>query len=151
MASKLMVVAVGHNTCGQLATVDDTALMELTQILGDKSNIARCHCGFQFAIYADELYTNIFTSGSNNSYQCGHNNEPKQTITAIKYFDDNDIKIDKICANPAGESAFWITNDGKVYGTGLNSAGELGVGNNENKVYPRLITQFTTRYRCSIR
>ena len=34
---------------------------------------------------------------------------------------------------PSAQSAFFVGEDGAVYGTGLNDRGQLGVGDTENR------------------
>jgi alpha-tubulin suppressor-like RCC1 family protein len=53
----------------------------------------------------------------------------------------NNVVIDSISASE--ENTFFITNDGKVYGTGFNNKGQLGLGNLTNYNSPQLISDIS--------
>lgn len=53
----------------------------------------------------------------------------------------NNVVIDSISASE--ENTFFITNDGKVYGTGYNENGQLGLGNSTDFNTPQLISDIS--------
>lgn len=134
------VHVIGKNRFNELSTqhVDLKTLTKCPEsILSTK--ITQIVSGDGFAIYCDKDYKTIITSG----YLIKGDNTTG--FKAINFFNENNIKIRKICANPFSFTVFWITDIGTVYGLGENQHYQLGLGadNNDNKMRPVLIPGLT--------
>merc|ERR1712045_416336 len=89
----------------------------------NEESIINVHSGMGYTIYSDLHHSNIWAIGHNNWGECGSNDETKklEELTPVKYFDDNNIKIKKICANVGGSATFWISRKNSVYSCGVNT------------------------------
>ena len=102
----------------------------------DKSkNIENIYSGREFTIYSyrDKKTNKIsyFAAGHNIDGELGLNitKENINKPTSITFFNHNDdIIIKKVCLNVNSGTAFWIADDGIVYGNGDNYCGQLGLG-----------------------
>jgi uncharacterized surface protein with fasciclin (FAS1) repeats/alpha-tubulin suppressor-like RCC1 family protein len=64
----------------------------------------------------------------------GKTTDPPSARTAFQLPDN--LKVTMIGAGPSAESAFFISDDNQVWGTGLNNRGQLGVDDTENRNIP---------------
>ena len=116
-----LLYAVGKNTAGEFAINHSKNLEKLTNlhIAIDDDNIIHIHkliknihCGFGYNIYSDNK-NKYWAAGQNVNGECAIKNNHHQLLnmTPIKYFEQNNIHIRKVCINVSGSSTFWITND----------------------------------------
>ena len=79
--------------------------------------------------------------GHNGFGQCAvnSNDESITQYTAIDYFNTLNLNVHKIFANCNGDSLFWLTNDGKIYGNGMNDRYQLGLTDNKNRIKPEIV------------
>ena len=83
----------------------------------------------------------LFENGSIRS--CGLNSDGQLGDGSFNDNFDTSVKLDGISsaiinvyAGPSSKSAFFEAEDGKVYGTGLNDRGQLGVENTDSSNIP---------------
>ena len=85
--------------------------------------------GIGYFIYPDENYSNVWSAGSNTRGGCGVGpNKPRlKKLTPITYFTKHGIKIKKISVNISVHRSFFISKDNKLYASGDNYGGQLGI------------------------
>lgn len=103
-------------------------------------NIDKLFPSFKYNIYAENGYENIWSAGCNDFGQCAVGNFEKNInpFHPILYFQQNGIKIRKICVNiHGGYHSFFISDHNELYGVGRNEDGEMGLNEEEqNKMDP---------------
>eukprot|EP00970_Alexandrium_tamarense_P012185 scaffold2811_cov188-Alexandrium_tamarense.AAC.1 len=83
-----------------------------------------------FILYVDG---SVSACGSNQYGQLGDGTTDEQRpVTTVEI----DNVVHHLGAGPSAESAFFVTEDERVFGTGLNSNGQLGVNDLENRNVP---------------
>ena len=70
--------------------------------------------------------------GSNDRGQLGDGTNDDAFVTAVKLPKDRKI-FTSLGVGPAALSAFFLTEDGRAWGTGANDRGQLGVGNKRDR------------------
>ena len=65
----------------------------------------------------------------------GHNDTPQFTPQEITFFNEIGIAITQIVCGP--NHTMFLASDGKVYGCGYNSNGQLGLGNTTDPKYTK--------------
>ena len=119
----------------------NTRSKELIRISTD-IGIKHIQSNYQYTIYGDNDYSNIWVSGKNDGGQCGINDRRIKQLISNNFFKTNQIKIRKVCKNSGGSSTFWITSKNVVYGNGNNGYGQLGIIQDINRLFePILISQ----------
>ena len=130
--------ATGNNNYGQLGLGDTTARTTFTKVTTNINNdVKQIACGenHTFILKNDG---SLWACGYNNYGQLGNGgNNTLKTFTKITNNINNDVK-EVICGRG---HTYIIKNDGTVWSTGKNTAGELGLNNTTNK---NLFTQVTT-------
>ena len=126
-AEDIKMFVIGRNDQGQLALNHTNNVTELTEC--KSRSFRRVFVGKCQTIFADETYSKLWSSGGNNYGQCavGHRSHKIFEPTAITYFNEQGIKVKKICTSVSGDATFFITDQGKLYGAGYNQAEQLGV------------------------
>ena len=140
------VFYVGYNGYGELGVNHTQNVQELTQIPNKLVN--KVISSNAYSIWSDDEYKNIFATGYNIEGQCaiGSFSRNVKTFQPIKYFQENNIKINKIFINLAGKCTFFITDQGQLYGCGSNAKQQLGLGltDSSNRYsVPQLISQLS--------
>jgi alpha-tubulin suppressor-like RCC1 family protein len=124
------VYATGRNNYGQLGLGDNGTgtnrdiFTEVT-FLGDK-NITSIATGYDhsFALSNDGK---VYAAGYNSFGQLGlGNNVNRNSFTEVTFLNDKNITAIAV----GYYHSLVLTNDGKVYATGFNDYGQLGLGNN---------------------
>ena len=134
------VFFIGRNSSGDFGLNHHKNVDKLTEI--DNQQIQRVFMGRDYSIGADETYYNIWSSGTNFSGSCaiGTNERGLEEYTEIKYFKENEIRVERICVGLMGRCTFFISDKGKLYASGKNWVGQLGVELGEKDVYgPTLV------------
>jgi alpha-tubulin suppressor-like RCC1 family protein len=146
------VYATGHNNMGQLGLGEYTDTHRYTpdEITYFTTN------SIQISAISTGAYHSIFLGTNGRVYACGAYNNgalglgmgpfmdmvPINTPAEITYFTTNSITISAISA---GEyHTIFLGNNGRVYSAGLNTSGQLGLGDTNMRHTPTLITYFTT-------
>eukprot|EP01084_Bolivina_argentea_P255458 429672_1 len=131
-----IILFVGKNSNGEAGLGHMKILKELTEL---PSWIENIYSGNAFTIYTSNDNKIIYASGSNYHGACGINNLKPNVIkhTKVKYFNENNINIKRICLSSCSSCTFWLTDDHKVYGNGLNDKFQLGLTGKSNKAEPR--------------
>ena len=132
----------GNKLCDNVSELQDCEINKIS------TQIDQVISGNEFSIYlTNDNDQNIWTAGKNTHGQCATNNFSciKDTgFHKLQFFQNNNIKIRKICTNPHSNSIFWITEANQVYANGANDKYQLGVSPNtdiDNKCKPVLITR----------
>ena len=152
MASTVFVI--GHNVAGELgfkSIEEQTDLVE-SNINEKCKNIQQIISGKKFSVYIDNEETqNIWTIGDNLKGQCAdHKPAADHKFKQLNYFQDEGIKIAKICTSPAAESIFWITDKNQVYANGANDFHQLGIGTKGHQYNPVLVESLSTQHVIDI-
>ena len=125
----------GRNNFGQLGigtTSDVTVLtpMNTTTIEGRKAIFVSCGFTHTMVLMSDGT---VWGTGSNSFGQLGIGNTTQQTVlTPINTSTIGEKKA--ISISCGGYYTMVLMSDGTVWGTGINSNGELGIGNTTNKL-----------------
>ena len=85
-----------------------------------------------FILYSDG---SVSACGSNSAGQLGDGSNTNQLLVMVQL----DSVVEMLGVGPSSESAFFITEEALVYGTGLNERGNLGVGDTDNRNIPTLV------------
>ncbi len=127
-----IILFIGKNSNGEAGLGHKKSLKILTKL---PSWIEHIYSGNAYTIYSGNNNKILYASGSNYHGACGINNLKANVVkhTKIAYFNEHDINIHKICINPTGSCSFWVTNDNKIYGNGLNDKFQLGLSGKSNK------------------
>ena len=127
---------IGFNGCGEMGLGHKNKVHKLTKC---KYEITKIYPSNQYTIFSDDNYENIWGAGYNHRGQCGVGGDivPNGKLIKLDYFQQNKIKIKKICVSSVGNSTFFITQNNKLYGCG----NQLGFGKLHNQYLPKLIPQ----------
>lgn len=131
------IYVTGSNSYGQLCVdTDKTELYVPTRLnLGDgiAENIKQFDAisSSSFILYADGTAN---ACGKNNFGQLGDGSNEDAPITTVAL--DSDMAVRILGVGPSSESAFFVTENEEVFGTGLNDKGQLGVGDQINRNTP---------------
>ena len=133
-----LVLFIGQNSNGESGLGHLKSLKQFTEL---PSWIQNIYSGNAYTIYTGNNNKILCAAGTNHHGACGVNNLKSNVIkqTQITYFEENDINITKICVTPTGSTTFWITDDYKIYGNGLNDKYQLGLSTKSKKSSPVLI------------
>jgi len=123
------VYSCGENTKGQLGlghTTSPQSTIQYNEYISS-ANIKQIACGYNHTIFLASD-ASIYVVGLNDGGQLGlgHQTTPQSTIQEISYFNDNGITITQIACG--SYYTMFLASDGKLYGCGSNSKGELGLG-----------------------
>lgn len=138
------VLAIGRNDHDELGPPWKASSSQRLRSFPHKKYFYGVHSGRKYSIYPagspdtkDMVY---FVAGNNFDGQLGLNHsEPIDELQEVTYFRDHKLKVDRVCVNINGDSTFWITSNGDVYGNGDNFCGQLGLGDTRCRVQPVLI------------
>ena len=124
----------GRNTYGQLGLGDNTNRTTFTQVTTNVKQIA-CDANHTFILKYDG---SVWGCGYNEYGQLGLNDTTnRSTFTQVTTNINNDVKEISCGAN----HTFILKYDGSVWSCGLNSSGQLGLGDSTNKYeFTQIIT-----------
>ena len=137
------VWSCGRNTNGQLGlgdTTDRTTFMQVTTNISDVKQIA-CGWSHTFIIKNDG---SIWSCGHNGYGQLGLGDTTNRTTFTQVTTNISDVK-QIICGYTY---TFILKNDGSVWGCGLNSNGQLGLGDTDDRT---IFTQVTTNINNDVK
>lgn len=115
----------GDNSNGLIGNPNKIQTKTLIQIKGIPS-ISKISCGKDF-ILALDIYDSVWGWGNTSKGQLGFLN--KKIINVPTQLDIKNLKIKDIAAG--NEFSFLVDLKGKIYSSGNNSFGELGLGHNK--------------------
>ena len=110
----------GNNIYGQLGT-GDTSFRAVPHRINDIPPVETVSCGFEHALILTQD-KNLWVVGANINYQLCLGNQENQLKLKQTQFSN----IVKIAAG--SKISIFQNNEGKLFGCGLNSNGELGLG-----------------------
>ena len=126
----------GYNGHGELGLGDTTSRTTFTEITTNTDDIKSVYCG---------RYHTIILKNDGTLWGCGKNDYGQLGLgdTTNRYtFTQVTTNIDNIKSVYCGaDHTFILKNDGTLWGCGLNSSGQLGLGDNTNRT---TFTQVTT-------
>ena len=125
----------GQNNLGQMGDGTTDNVLTLKQIGATLGTIAKVVCSDRttFVITSDGK---LYGAGWNNYGQMG-DGTTTPTITTFKQIGSTLGTIKEVSCSSYG--TFFITNDGKLYGCGLNNYGQMGDGTTTNALTPKQI------------
>ena len=126
---------IGNNYGGEFGLDHVDATKEFIEC--PNKSITKVFGGRGFNIYSDDEFGNIWSAGDNSTGACGVDVDRYDTdisiYTMIKYFKQNNIKLQDIFTSNAGESVFFLSISDDVYGCGQS----LGIQKNgQSTIYP---------------
>lgn len=124
--------AMGNNALGQLCLDPGIGAKATLEQISDDSVLSFA-AGWQSSYVLSE--DGIRSCGLNSDGQLG-DGTLDDSFDASVNLDDIESDIINVYAGPSARSAFFEAADGKVYGTGLNDRGQLGVGDTSNSNVP---------------
>ena len=82
--------------------------------------------------------TFAISCGRNDVGQLGNGLTSDKSSAGMNVNRDNmgNSRIESVRSGPSSKSVFFTTSDGRLYGTGLNDRGQLGVGDKSNRSTP---------------
>ncbi|MDR0746336.1 MAG: hypothetical protein LBE89_00395, partial [Helicobacteraceae bacterium] len=124
------VYATGDNEYGQLGLGNDTNKTSFTEVASlSGKNIIALSAGSYHSL-ALSSNGKVYATGDNEYGQLGLGNDTNKT-SFTEVADLNDKNITAIFAGDY--HSFALSDDGKVYATGLNEYGQLGLGNTTDR------------------
>eukprot|EP01084_Bolivina_argentea_P281421 481500_1 len=114
------VFFIGYNEYGEFGLNHKKNLKRLKKCTNPR--IIKVFPSYKYIIYADIDYKNIWSAGHNKYGQCGvgHFTERIKKLAKIKYFEENGIKIKKICVNFGASHTLFISDRNELFGCGEN-------------------------------
>ncbi|KAL9183274.1 hypothetical protein ACHAXT_005061 [Thalassiosira profunda] len=133
------IYVMGDNDKGQLCEAAEVTKRTSPTKLSIRSNgvgIRTLAAGWRssYFVFEDGL---AYSCGLNDKGQLGDGTTSTR-FSAVRVQRDNleSQTISDVFAGPSALSAFFKTDDGKIYATGFNNRGQLGVGNKVNRDTP---------------
>ena len=123
----------GDNTSGQLGNGTNVSSDDPVEVKFPTGTIITGIASGENHNVAVDKDGNVWTWGKNSNYQIGHTGGDQNTpykVTGLP-------KVIKVAAG--NNNTMVITENNELYGWGLNANGDLGLGNNTNKVLPTKI------------
>jgi alpha-tubulin suppressor-like RCC1 family protein len=141
LSDKGTLYGCGLNTSGQLGLndiINKTTPTLITQVIGTK-NISNISVGAAFSVCL-EKNGRLYSSGLNTALELGLsiNTVVANRFNALDYFTTQNIKIIQIATG--SNHTLYLTDTGTVYSTGLNTSGQLGLGDLVARNMPFKIT-----------
>ena len=146
--NEVIVFYIGFNGCTE-SGIDKEVKSELPELTPcNIKAINKIYSGNSFTFYTSNDFTNIIVAGGNYTGACaipinkGDNDNDTDILqfTPVTFFNDNNIKINKICVNPSADSSFFITSDDKLYGCGRNQNHQLSSSDSAEIHTPILVS-----------
>ena len=112
------VYCIGMNQYGELGFGSRDAIRKLTQF-PNKSITKVYPCSF-YIIFADDTFKKVWGAGSNSNNKIGADigRSIFYDLVRIKYFEENNIILKKICQNVSGITSYYISDKDRLYGVG---------------------------------
>ena len=126
----------GRNNNGQLGLGDNNTRTTFTQITTNADNIKSVYCGDYYALILKNDGT-LWSCGANNVGQLGLGDTTDRTTFTEIITNVDDIK--QVCCG--ANHTIILKNDGTLWGCGLNTNGQLGLGDTTNR---NTFTEITT-------
>lgn len=129
------IYVTGSNRYGQLCTKTGTTELFIPTKMDLDDGVAQNIVQFDaiatstFVLYADG---SVNSCGRNNWGQLGNGSNENVHVTTVML--DRVVRI--VGVGPSAESAFFVTNNQEMFGTGLNDKGQLGVGDAQDRNIP---------------
>eukprot|EP01084_Bolivina_argentea_P129553 228796_1 len=126
------VWCIGNGTDGQFGIGDAKKCTELTKCKwSDDIQIKNIFPSARYTIFED-IQGNYYSCGYNAHNQCTLEDKTKSilNITPITWFSKNNIKISQCFPGNMEvvyNSPFWKSEDGKIYASGSDNGGRLGI------------------------
>lgn len=131
--SKTDIFVWGRNAEGQLGLGDQVNRMRPTKLRSSK-NIKSIECGGDYTMVFTEN-DNIYVWGSNDYGQLGLGDSQDHAVPVRLYLPN----INAMAIGCGDCHIVGVSNDNKLFGWGLNQSGQLGLGDDYNRVIPREI------------
>ena len=127
--SQIAVFFIGQNEASEFGLSHTNLLTKFQEC--PNNSITKVFASNDFNIFSDNDYKQIWSAGFNRYGQCGVGKEVENilTYTRITYFKQNKINIQKICVSICGDSTYFISDKGKLYGCGKHYDQCLGINN----------------------
>ena len=145
----LIVYGIGRNDYGQLgidvfSTTPQSTPQEIKYFFDNDIKITQIAGGHNHTMFLTSD-GKVYGVGRNLKGQLGlgHNDTPQFTPQEITFFNEIGIAITQIVCGP--NYTMFLASNGKVYGCGYNSNGELGHGNTTDLNTPKLISYLTDK------
>ena len=125
------IFVTGDNSYGQLCSNSTNTITSPMLIDIPIKNIVTFEA-IKFSSYILYIDGSINACGKNDFGQLGDGTKSDQILTEVVINE----AVRAIYTGPSSESVFFVTEDETMYSTGLNSWGNLGVGDSENRAIP---------------
>ena len=130
-----MLYTIGYNGEGQFGLGSNQNYQSVT-LLPNKE-IKNIFPGFSQIVFANDDLTKLWVSGWNDFGSAAINSKEDEinTITPIKYFEENQIRISKVFTGFGAHRVIFLSNNNKLYGAGQNSKYQMGWNQNQIQKY----------------
>jgi alpha-tubulin suppressor-like RCC1 family protein len=126
------VWACGRNAQGELGVATTTTQITVPTLITGLTNIARISGGRYYSLFLD-VFSNVFGLGHNASGQLGLGAGVTNVTTAgVGAAIPGITNCIYIAASRTGSHSLFIDNTNRVFSTGVNTTGQLGIGNTTN-------------------
>ncbi|KAL0479036.1 hypothetical protein AKO1_007904 [Acrasis kona] len=124
------LMGFGDNAYGQLAQgVDDDFMRDVPTVINIEKSVKNIHVGGYYNI-VETVDGEYYGWGANNGALGIGNSDQKRVPTKIEELSNKNVK--KITTGSG--HCLYLTQDGKVHGTGYNRQGQLGLGDKDKSM-----------------
>ncbi|XP_047145857.1 probable E3 ubiquitin-protein ligase HERC4 isoform X1 [Hydra vulgaris] len=137
------VYSFGKNHNGQLGQSHEIQVSSVPRVIGELPIIRQVSCGKQhtLALSADG---HVFSWGSNEFGQVGINSKFHKYVSPQLVRDLSNCPIIQICAG--GHHSLALTISGTIFAWGKNSFGQLGLGDQQDRLFPTKIQSMNGKH-----
>ncbi|KAL3826440.1 hypothetical protein ACHAXA_011249 [Cyclostephanos tholiformis] len=129
---------MGSNTYGQLCVDTQGENVFTPSAIDVEEKVVTAFEATRESSYVLYIDGSVNSCGRNNFGQLGDGTEEDAFLVTVAVPKEDKV-VRLLGAGPSSYSAFFVSDNEKVFGTGLNNHGQLGVGDEQNRNVPTLV------------